>query len=769
MKDVPDNVIFHLKRFDFNLQTLQRSKIDDYFAFPEKLNLHPYTIECLSGSSPVEKDDMFELVGVLVHAGTAESGHYYSYVRERPSANGNGSKWVEFNDDNVCNWDPAFMEESTFGGPDRRAAYEANGIMFDKSYSAYMLFYQRSSSLHVPDTTAVSLPLSPALSKSKLEQDLEIHIRCENVVLLRRHCLFDQNHAKFVQACILDTFKLEPNQQDTAPSQSIEEVAIARRLAMKTGLSYLDQIFSRAKETTPAVQFCSMLYELAKTQKDCARAILDYFYARPAVLRSLLLRSFDRELRRAVSNIFVASMETASKGYPELYNAPMRSELSANSSVEDDDGMDSEDETQGKLLSRSMELLEYLWRFFHIHTRAWDEYFTTILSICQLGKEECAEVLAANYLQRCLTVITADMAMQLDPKASRALQNIYRRPGTQPPSHAAVLALTDYLMGQLEPEISSDVIVESAQERRQCMNESLPWTEAEISLLFTCPGQADSSLFVLRLLEIDQARDITVRILERIIRAGDIASQRVLAVLENAIQGDATMDPLDAYIRAATTFLDCCSHVENAEQLLSHVCRQAGSFQNSEGETFLNFFQGAMNSQRESNEERSQLRLVALSVMAVWIPHLLQYPDSQVRGTAEQLVDEVLCNPMQDAETSTPDMAQLSSRLALDIGMSCLDFLQEAHIKTRTPIERDLAAVLVRVLGNCTPHIESSATVEDDMKEEFVNRRQGTYCIDELKTATNGMTDVLEDITRMMVDRVEDDGSGTLLCNGDTW
>src|SRR3954464_9464578 len=85
LKDVPDNLIFHLKRFDFNLRTLQRSKINDYFNFPPKIDMRPYKVEHLMDDDSGAEEDMFELVGVLVHSGTAESGHYYSFIRERPS------------------------------------------------------------------------------------------------------------------------------------------------------------------------------------------------------------------------------------------------------------------------------------------------------------------------------------------------------------------------------------------------------------------------------------------------------------------------------------------------------------------------------------------------------------------------------------------------------------------------------------------------------------------------------------------------------------
>jgi ubiquitin carboxyl-terminal hydrolase 34 len=50
---------------------------------------------------------MYELRGVLVHTGSADAGHYYSYVRERNQNNPNEvGRWLEFNDKNVTFFDP---------------------------------------------------------------------------------------------------------------------------------------------------------------------------------------------------------------------------------------------------------------------------------------------------------------------------------------------------------------------------------------------------------------------------------------------------------------------------------------------------------------------------------------------------------------------------------------------------------------------------------------------------------------------------------------
>jgi len=54
---------------------------------------------------------LYELVGVLVHSGSANSGHYYSYIKER---DGRG-RWLEFNDTKVTEFDASLLSEKCFG------------------------------------------------------------------------------------------------------------------------------------------------------------------------------------------------------------------------------------------------------------------------------------------------------------------------------------------------------------------------------------------------------------------------------------------------------------------------------------------------------------------------------------------------------------------------------------------------------------------------------------------------------------------------------
>ncbi|KAL7713411.1 USP domain-containing protein [Entamoeba marina] len=110
---LPNTVIFQLKRFDYDLFADKLVKINSYFTFPEYLNLRPFT------SSP--NDQEFTLVGVIVHIGSAVTGHYISYVKD-------GLKWYLCNDEEVVEVRKEKAEAEWFGS---------------KNKSGYILFYRR--------------------------------------------------------------------------------------------------------------------------------------------------------------------------------------------------------------------------------------------------------------------------------------------------------------------------------------------------------------------------------------------------------------------------------------------------------------------------------------------------------------------------------------------------------------------------------------------------------------------------------------------------
>ena len=102
-------MIMTLKRFEFDMDRMVRVKLNDFYEFKEEIDIAEYTNEYLNAKEKAQKAQkneadseskadskeellkslkqprayyQYELVGVVVHSGTADSGHYYSYIKE---------------------------------------------------------------------------------------------------------------------------------------------------------------------------------------------------------------------------------------------------------------------------------------------------------------------------------------------------------------------------------------------------------------------------------------------------------------------------------------------------------------------------------------------------------------------------------------------------------------------------------------------------------------------------------------------------------------
>ena len=110
IKHLPNYLMIALRRFEFDFDTMTRVKLNDFCEFPMEIDMEPYTQEGLDRHEkekeklsnkdiivPPKKfsDDYYnyKLRGIVIHAGTAESGHYYSYINDSVQ-----QKWFEFND-----------------------------------------------------------------------------------------------------------------------------------------------------------------------------------------------------------------------------------------------------------------------------------------------------------------------------------------------------------------------------------------------------------------------------------------------------------------------------------------------------------------------------------------------------------------------------------------------------------------------------------------------------------------------------------------------
>ena len=159
---LPAVLFLHCKRFDFSFETFMMEKLNSRFEFPDELDMAPYMREDLqpgkggaaagdeegeggaadgAGDSQGPEHFKYRLQGIVIHSGTAQGGHYWSYIRDRATG-----QWNEFNDSRTSTFNPEQIAEKAFGGP-RAASATATGYhaasAYDNSSNGYMLVYEK--------------------------------------------------------------------------------------------------------------------------------------------------------------------------------------------------------------------------------------------------------------------------------------------------------------------------------------------------------------------------------------------------------------------------------------------------------------------------------------------------------------------------------------------------------------------------------------------------------------------------------------------------
>ncbi|XP_060650890.1 LOW QUALITY PROTEIN: ubiquitin carboxyl-terminal hydrolase puf-like [Drosophila nasuta] len=214
-KKLPQILCFNTMRYTFNMVTMLKEKVNTHFSFPLRLNMCHYVEKTLMPQqykedrekrereqnedaseeaenekaeatldADIEECYEYELVGVTVHTGTADGGHYYSFIKERTKSNYHPhERWFLFNDAEVKPFDPSQIAAECFGGEMTSKTYDSVtekylDFSFEKTNSAYMLFYERRLPEHLQrrHSELLATPTPSPTNEDKPEIDATIKV-----------------------------------------------------------------------------------------------------------------------------------------------------------------------------------------------------------------------------------------------------------------------------------------------------------------------------------------------------------------------------------------------------------------------------------------------------------------------------------------------------------------------------------------------------------------------------------------------------------------
>ena len=393
LEEVPDCLTVCLKRFTFGSKFLGEGKVNDRFDFPEVIDMSAYKRTHLEAPEQPHDQDLFELVGVIVHQGSLNLGHYWSYVRFPSLAKPGAGDWYCL-EDTKTNFQPNgfnVVEQQCFGG-----CY-SNGN--ERPDNAYVLFYQRKGYVaEAPLACGVdTAPSGPpvGLPKVSLGDSLAAQINDENSWRHRIAGLFDPKFANHV--CWL--FNQYPHFKEMKASGASSESALemtsehsedAESSMLETNIGTLITNFvlrillpdptreNKLSQTTSAIATA------LDTSPKLPQTILSVFAEDHFGFETVLENSHPKS-RAAVFELLVACINRVREQDHTTYMEVMR-----------------------QLLNMHSKLLHTGYADKHPHD--WAEYFHFPIYVANLGYQETGMVLDSGYLQWIIEVIW----MQLD-------------------------------------------------------------------------------------------------------------------------------------------------------------------------------------------------------------------------------------------------------------------------------------------------------------------------------------------------------------------
>ena len=666
----------------------------------------PYHVESLSNPENPTLPDMFELVGILVHSGTAESGHYYSYIRERPTSRSACNSWVQFNDIDVSAFDPQRIADCCYGGVEL-----ASTLQLSKSHNAYMLFYQRVTSIQQFEATYDNHdPANPV--RLAFCPTVQANIDLQNRNTIQSYCLQDPSHARFMR------LMLERMQGGTRHKCSADHVTEDK--VIRISLDYIQQISCRFKEMPEFDASCKLLQDYGQQCFNCAAQIAAFFAGanfaadirKESVLRSTVLRNPNTSVRRTFAGLLCDALRTMRRGVKDQDIDPQQVAV--------------REVQYHETYTSCISNLAEPWADMHKFGRAWNDYFDLLSRLANLGTWEAGVLLQYGFLRKTAEVLWADA--RHDPMGLKTKYASYvtlREKGRL----FGVAGLIAFLATILEYVHFSGRC--DADGLRVPNHDGLyELSSYEMQLL--CPmkmsqKQKPSLEWLRRITMTRQNPNAVTKIVSSLLQETQLAPPLEVAIacgLANEVVGDAI-----AFLDPAVTFCKCCNDPILVQRLVKEALDGIDSIGGTFGKEHLDFVIELVDLKNEAADlTKKDFFTMVFRNLKSWAPTLLLYPDDihyDVRGDTVLFLRKRLFDPLEEADVDTAhvDLAKYARAL----GKACVIHIQQNHIpragKQVARIEMGQANHITRVIQHICDHYFTRGDAADD---QFVTEAMAT-------------------------------------------
>lgn len=351
---LPNMLILSLKRFDLDYNTFETVKLNSRCEFGQTLNMKKFTLEGLEelgrskACSPMDteederpspskeistnladEDYEYKLVGVLVHAGVAQGGHYYSFIKDRNPGT-TSDKWYRFDDEDVTPFDPASIETECFGGKVKKETKWPNGqvhtVENEQYANALMLFYEKVRPTDPPaDDESQQDPskskIDTVVEKSSGFDVFEPDVRRSNATHRWQTFLFDLEFQTFLKGLLglcrlssADTDRMDIG-KPTSPRPTADSEGSWRSGVVHMLLTFVFDVLLYSADKSSLHDWVRMIEQTMSGDRECARVFVRDLSKRTRTVSCNWLRTYlsdcpDQPSRRAAVRIFSAAMRS---------------------------------------------------------------------------------------------------------------------------------------------------------------------------------------------------------------------------------------------------------------------------------------------------------------------------------------------------------------------------------------------------------------------------------------------------------------------------
>ncbi|TID14636.1 Ubiquitin carboxyl-terminal hydrolase-like domain [Venturia nashicola] len=694
LKEIPDHLILQLKRFDYELGFGggRRTKINDLFEFPMSIDMNKYKFDFVSDQNLPVEQDMFDLVGVIVHKGAAEHGHYVSYIRARPILADQPPLWLQFDDADVTVWEPRDVAEACFGGMPTNKDSQGQYSYGPKQWNAYMLFYQRHSTIDVKTWPSPPNTVNP--QHVVVPDELERTVEDENFSILQQYCLFDEAHRNFVLTLL----------NKLAKSTNLEEQH--KKDILSVALEYICSVWARTKDLPRFEDAIDILKYICSRDDVCCFLVLVWL-ASGHHLRLVLTQCGQTKVRQHVRSLIVSCVE-AVRDNAELYGADVSKER-PNFKGE---GASAVITTLARMAPQDLAK----------NGRAWEEYFGLLVDIAKLGAQECWILLDEGILLVCIELFMYHWNPQLTHAYAR-INDLYRkRPNPPPPNN--LIWLVALLFHRIDWNAEADYM--SSEQRLRAFDPvsgQVPLLSEEYALL----SEYNSKDFVLVWLadlfekwETQKEKEFNDfapgQIIACLMRSEDVMAKTVSHTLQSNIEQYETVHR-DPYMRATCYVVQFSRSKEIIKDMtifMAKTTKKINPQAESEGhnkELCLKFFQALyrvyFDDLNPGIREPVFFWRIYLQYIDVWAPYLLSFEKMYKIGVeTSRLLQESIFKDIAHVEDLSEKEVGLEKRRATAIRKlfsGCTARAQDM-IQNGDPSQRAMGPIM-GVMKSCVDYL----------------------------------------------------------------